>query len=38
MKREVFLKIMDFLTDKFNEAHKNKSFKGIGFGRRARFS
>ncbi len=32
MKREVFFKMLDFLTDKFNEAHKNGSFKGIGVG------
>lgn len=32
MKREVFFRILDFLTDKFNEAHKNGSFKGIGVG------
>jgi len=32
MKREVFFKILDFLTDKFNEAHKKGSFKGIGVG------
>lgn len=32
MKREVFFKILNFLTDKFNETHKNGSFKGIGVG------
>lgn len=32
MKRDVFFRLLDFLTDKFNEAHKNGSFKGIGVG------
>lgn len=30
MKREVFFKILNFLTNKFNEAHKNRIVKGIG--------
>lgn len=34
MKKEVFFKILDYLTIKFNEAHKNGSFKGIGVGPR----
>lgn len=32
LKREVFFKILDFLTEKFNKAHERGSFKGIGVG------
>lgn len=32
LKREVFFKILEFLTEKFEETHKNGSFRGIGVG------
>ena len=32
MKKETFFKILAYLTERFNEAHKNGSFKGIGVG------
>lgn len=34
MKKEVFFQMLDYLTIKFNDAHKNGSFKGIGIGPR----
>lgn len=32
LKREVFFKMLDFLTEKFNKAHEKGSFQGIGVG------